>query len=278
MNVNWSDELQALDRVGPSRDLWADALARAEQTRRHPRPADGLITALTGVRSWRRRTAVAVSVAALAFIGAASALAYGLLGPSPGFTAGLSGLESLPTVPWPASMPTDSLPQLASATGLTASEAEQRLRLVQSGLSLGDQSNITLYAFPGKNNGSGCVFLVPRVGGICLPTWMKDNPALDSIAWAAWPGDGPKTTTGPLGVFGLVADNIRAVEAKIGGTTRSIPIVDNTFYADYQSITGTDTIALIIHFDDGTSRTFHAPNPYTPDNSGPPSVYSAGHS
>jgi len=30
MNVNWSEELEALDRVGPSRDLWADALIRAE--------------------------------------------------------------------------------------------------------------------------------------------------------------------------------------------------------------------------------------------------------
>jgi hypothetical protein len=34
MNVNWSDELHALDRVEPSRDLWADALARATPRRR----------------------------------------------------------------------------------------------------------------------------------------------------------------------------------------------------------------------------------------------------
>jgi hypothetical protein len=34
MDVSWSDELRALDGVGPSRDLWADALARATTRRR----------------------------------------------------------------------------------------------------------------------------------------------------------------------------------------------------------------------------------------------------
>lgn len=248
MNTNWSDELRALDGVAPERDLWADALARVGS----PSPR----------RAWGRRTVVAFAASALVLIGAASAFAYHYLGPSPGFTAGLSGLESLPTVPWPASMPTDSLPQLASATGLTASEAEQRLRLVQSGLSLGEQRNIGLYAFPGKDDGSACVFLVPRVGGICLPTWMKDNPAQDSIAWAAWPGDGPPAASGALAFFGLVADNIAAVEADVGGTTRSIPIVNNSFYLDYEGITAKDSVKLIVHFRDGTTRTFSAPNPF----------------
>jgi hypothetical protein len=255
MSTNWSDELRALDDVAPSRDLWAAAVARAESL--PPRR----------VRS--RRTIVAIAVAALALAGAASAFAYHVLSPSPGFTAGLSGLESLSTVPWPASMPTDSLPHLASATGLTASEAEQRLRLVQSGHTLGDQT-VNLYAFPG-NDGSACVFLEPGVGGICLPTWMKDNPALDSVAWAAWPGDGPPAPNGPLGVFGLVADNVSSVEADISGVTRTIPIVDNSFYLGYDSIKSTDSIDLTVRFGDGTTRTFHAPNPYAPDN-GPSTV------
>ena len=260
MNGNWSDELQALDRVGPSRDLWAEALARAESSHRSRLATPDGFHALAWVRSWRRRTAVAVSVAVLAAAGAGSALAYQYLGPSPGFTAGLSGLNSLPTVPWPSSIPKDGLPQLASATGLTASQAEQRMRLVQSGLSLGDKSGIDLYAFPGAD-GSACVF-VTGSGGICLPTWMTSNPALDGVAWAAWGGDGPITPTGPLGVFGLVADNVSGVEADIIGTTRSIPIVNNSFYANYNQITNTESIKLIVHFDDGTTRTFHAPNPY----------------
>jgi hypothetical protein len=263
MNVNWSDQLRALDRVGPSRDLWADALARAQS----PRPlstAGGVFAALAWTRSWRRRTVVAVSVAVLAALGAGSALAYHFLGPSPGFTAGLSGLESLPTVPWPPSIPKDSLPHLAEATGLTASEAEQRLRLVQSGLSRGDQTGLDLYAFPG-NGGSGCIFLTPS-GGICLPTEATSNPAQDGVAWAAWGSDGPPTASGPLAAFGLVADNVRQVEIDISGVTHTIPIVDNSFYEDINSITSTDTIKLTVHFDDATTRTFDAPNPYSQDN------------
>jgi hypothetical protein len=246
MSTNWPDELRTLDRVGPSRDLWTDALARSEAfSPRHVRP---------------RRTVVAIAVAALALVGAASAFAYHELSPSPGFTAGLSGLESLPTVPWPSSIPTDGLPDLASATGLTAGQAEHSLRLVQSGLTLGEQT-LNLYAFPGRD-GSACVFLAPQQGGICLPTWGESNPAQDGVAWAAWGSNGPKTSTGPLGVFGLVADNVSSVEADVSGVTRSIPIVDNSFYTDYDSIKDTDAIALTVTFDDGTTRTFHAPNPY----------------
>jgi hypothetical protein len=257
MNVNWSEELRALDRVGPSRDLWADALARVEA--HHPRHRTGG-SALASMRSWRRRTAVAASAAVLVALGAGSALAYHYLGPSPGFTAGLTGLESLPTAPWPSTIPTDGLPQMAEATGLTAREAEQRMRLVQSGLSRGDQTGLDLYAFPG-NAGSGCIFLTPS-GGICLPTDATNDPALDGVAWAAWGSDGPRTPSGPLAAFGLVADNVRQVEVDISGITRSIPIIDNSFYDDIDSITSTDTIKLIVHFDDGTSRTFSAPNPY----------------
>jgi len=245
MSTNWSDELRILDGVGPTRDLWEDAVARVGFA--PPR------------RAWRRRTAVAVT--ALVFAAAASAFAYRLLSPSPGFTAGLSGLESLPTVPWPSSIPTDSLPGLASATGLTPDQAEHSMRLVQSGLSLGTQT-VDLYAFPGKR-GSACVFLAPQVGGICLPVWMQSNPSLDGVAWAAWGGNAPMGPSGPLGVFGLVADNVRSVQADVGGTTRDIPIVDNSFYAGYDSIANTDSIELVVAYDDGTTRTLHAPNPYT---------------
>src|ERR1700751_1401390 len=43
-------------------------------------------------RSWRRRSVALVAVAVLAAVSAASAVAYHYLGPSPGFTAGLSSL------------------------------------------------------------------------------------------------------------------------------------------------------------------------------------------
>jgi hypothetical protein len=217
-----------------------------------------------GPRSWRRRSVVLVAVAALAAVGAASAVAYEYLGPSPGFTAGLSSLNKLPPVPWPSSVPKGGLANEAASTGLTPAQAEQRMRLAQSDLSLGqgDVGDIDLYAFPG-DSGSACLFVTaPLSGGICLPTSNVSNPALDGVAWAAWGGDGPKTPTGPLGVFGLVADNVTGVEADISGTTRSIPIVNNSFYADYNQITSKDSIKLIVRFDDGTTRRLTAPNPY----------------
>ncbi|MGH2855761.1 MAG: hypothetical protein ACRDLF_16430 [Solirubrobacteraceae bacterium] len=225
---------------------------------RHP-AGQRRLHGLARMRSWRSRMAIVVSVTVLAVLGAGSALAYHYLGPSPGFTAGLSALNKLPPVAWPSSLPKGGLADEAAATGLTASQAEQRLRLLQSGLSLGNTNGIGLYAFQG-NSGSACIFLTGS-GGICLPTWMTSNPALDSVAWAAWGGDSPQTP-GPLAVFGLVADNVKQVEADISGVTRNIPIVNNSFYTDYDSITGTDTIKLIVNFDDGTSRTYTAPNPY----------------
>ncbi len=257
MNVNWSDELQGLDRVGPSRDLWADALARAAS----PRPRAGHHSpGLTRMRSWRRRSIVLVGVAFLAAVTAASAVAYHYLGPSPGFSAGLSSLDNLPPAPWPSSLP-GGLAAEAAATGLTASQAEQRLRLVQSGLSLGNTNGISLYAFQG-NGGTGCLFITgPDASGICLPSSMTNNPALDGVAFADGGGDSPQTP-GPLAVWGLVADNVSGIETDVSGVTHSVPIVNNSFYAEYDQITSTDPIKLVITFSDGAVRTFHLPNPY----------------
>jgi hypothetical protein len=245
---------------------FADVLRRATRlsSGSYPRPTAEPLSKRSWQRSWRRRSVVLVAVAVLAAVGAASAVAYHYLGPSPGFTAGLSSLSKLPPVPWPSSVPKGGLANEAASTGLTPTQAEQRLRLAQSGLSLGqgDVGDIDLYAFPG-NSGSACLFVTaPLSGGICLPTSNVSNSALDGVAWAAWGGDGPGTPTGPLGVFGLVADNVSGVEADISGTTRRVPIVNNSFYADYNQITSKDSIKLIVQFDDGTIRTLHAPNPY----------------
>ena len=133
------------------------------------------------------------------------------------------------------------------------------MRLVQSGLSLGDKSGIDLYAFPGADGSAG-VF-VTGSGGICLPTWMTSNPALDGVAWAAW-WRWPHDAHRPAGRLRTVADNVSGVEADISGTTRSIPIINNSFYANYNQITSTASIKLIVQLHDGTTRTFHAPNPY----------------
>lgn len=262
MNVNWSDELQALDQVGSSRDLWADALARAESPSSDRRTADGRSPGLAWMRSWPRRTAVAVSVTVLAGLGAGSALAYHYLGPSPGFSAGLSALNKLPPVAWPSSLPKGGLADEAAATGLAASQAEQRLRLVQSGLSLGNTNGISLYAFQG-NGGTGCLYITgPDASGICLPSSMTNNPALDGVAFADGGGETAQTP-GPLAVWGLVADNVSGVATDLSGVTHTVPIVNNSFYADYDQITTADTIKLMLTFTDGTTRTFDLPNPYT---------------
>ena len=70
MTASWRDELRVLDRVGPTRDLWADALTRAGSRGHSPPPS-------------RRRLIVALAIAGLV---AAAAAGFGisLLVRSPG--------------------------------------------------------------------------------------------------------------------------------------------------------------------------------------------------
>jgi len=74
MNVNWSSELQVLDRVAPSRDLWADALARAGSPPPH---ANRGFPGLLWMRPWRRRTVVLGSGLGIASLAAAILVALG---------------------------------------------------------------------------------------------------------------------------------------------------------------------------------------------------------
>lgn len=82
MNDNWSNELQVLDRVGPSRDLWEDALARATA----PRPRFRTTSA-------RRSVRIAIALVVLAGITTGVAWAAGAFKPSPRelFTANPQG-------------------------------------------------------------------------------------------------------------------------------------------------------------------------------------------
>ena len=240
---------ESFDRIFPqpvAEENWEEVLRRAN---------------VRGRRS--RRRVLALVAAGLAVAAATTAFVYHYLGPSPGFTAGLSALDNAPPASWPSSLPRTSLDFAAKATGLTPSQAAQRLRLLQTGLSLGQEhaARVSLYGFQG-NSDTGCLFLTgPDSGAICLPSWMTSNPALDGIAFGDAGGNSPHTP-GPLAVYGLAADNVRQVETDISGATHTVPIVNNSFYADYDQITSKDTISLIVHFDEGTIRTFHLPNPY----------------
>ena len=68
----------------------------------------------------RRRAVVVFAASALAVGSAAGALAYRYLGPSPGFTAGVSAFERLPPAEWPSSMPRVALERAAAHVGLSA--------------------------------------------------------------------------------------------------------------------------------------------------------------
>ena len=70
MNVNWSNELQILDGVAPSHDLWADALARAASPRPRARRR-------FPVRRWHRRTVVLVTGVGIASLTAVILVALG---------------------------------------------------------------------------------------------------------------------------------------------------------------------------------------------------------
>lgn len=259
MRANWPDDLEAFDRIGPSRDLWSEAIARAESRRhrgsRRPR-------GVPWMRSAPRRTFISVGLAVLAVGSAGSALAYHYLGPSPGLTAGLSSFDTLPQASWPASQPTDVLGHAAAAVGITTNQAAQGLRLLQTDLPLGTEGKGDLYGLKGSA-GTGCVFLTgPASGSICLTKPIVSNPALDGVAWADVGGNSAQTP-GPLAVYGLAADNVREIDVVVSGVAQGVPIVNNSFYAEDDAITSTDSIMLITHFDDGTTHTFNLPNPYS---------------
>ena len=75
MNAKWPNELRRLDQVAPSRDLWAEALARAAS----PRPPDRRgLSGLGWVWDSRRRTAVLAATAlGIAGLAAAGVVAFG---------------------------------------------------------------------------------------------------------------------------------------------------------------------------------------------------------
>ena len=69
MSVNWSNELRGLDRVGPSRDLWADALARAAAHRPPERRGFRRLSRTPSRRDTLLLAAAALGIAGLAAVG-----------------------------------------------------------------------------------------------------------------------------------------------------------------------------------------------------------------
>jgi hypothetical protein len=246
------DYLITLDELASVLHSW--------QGPRHPRRRinPGSVR-LHRMRSLRRRTVVAIAAGFVAVAGGTSALAYRYFGPSPGFSAGLSAFDRLPPAAWPSTIPRFALDRSAEVVGITPSEAEQRLRLLQTGLTLGPgrtRGEGRLYAFQGSP-GTACIFLTGQ-GGTCVTPRMTNY--VQSVMWGVFPGYPGETPA----VVALVADNVRAVDVDISGITRSVPIINNSIYADLTGLTSTDTISLIVHFADGTTKTITAPNPHEP--------------
>jgi hypothetical protein len=202
------------------------------------------------LRRPRRRGLVAALVAAAVIGGGATALAYHYLGPSPGFTAGFSAFDRLPSaVPEPA--PAVGLDHMAAYLGLTEAEAAQRWRLLQTGLTLGvnhSQGEGKLYGLIG-DSGTACVVLVGQ-GGSCINAAAADSaPGVLYQVLPGYPGQTPA-------VVALVADNVDSVALVVSSQNRDIPIVNNSIYADLTGVQACDKLSLTVGYGDGSTRAF----------------------
>jgi hypothetical protein len=242
------DDLQLL------RDFRRDVPAPDEETARR---IYRLATAAHPLRrglfrlGWRRRPRllVAVVAATLAVAGGASALAVHYLGPSPGFTAGFSSYDRLPPAAWPRSLPRVGLEHAAGYLGVSTTEFEQGLRLLRTGLTLGpgrSQGEGELYAYIGDDHTTACMFLTGQGGGCVNAANAPRVQGLMSHVLPGYPGQTPAAVA-------IVADNVKSVDLVINGESTSVPIVNNSIYADLNSLQAGDTIELHATYEDGST-------------------------
>jgi hypothetical protein len=206
----------------------------------------------SGWRGLRRRSVVAALAAALVLAGAASAVAYHFLGPSPGFTGGISAFHRLSSIEsLPSSMSKRSFSDAAGYAGISSTEALKRTYLLQHGQQ-GD-----LYALEGKN-GTVCMFVAGRFAS-CL----KINNA---IATQAHPGVLATISPGypreTPALVAVVADNVRTFTLIANATRRTLPIANNSVYVALPWLRRGDAISGEARYVDGSTRTFRLANPY----------------
>jgi len=253
------DEILRLLPLAETAD-WDDVLQRAGGRNEAANGPSSSMRVRASGRDWvgglRRRTLVTLVAALVVIAGAGGALAYRYLGPSPGFTAGFSAFDRLPSSQVPPSMPAVGIEHMAAYLGLTVGQAERRLRLLQSGLTLGSgrtQGQGKLYALVGEN-GTACMFLSGQ-GGTCLDAaHLADTNGVMAQVEPGYPGETPA-------VVALVADNVRTVSLEVNARGTTVPIVNNSVYADLDEVRPCDTIALGVTYDDGSSQLFPLHNP-----------------
>lgn len=177
MTVNWRDELAVLDRVGPSRDLWADALARAGSRPRARGHRRGPLVAI----------AVVAALAAILFATPAWALVRGIL-----------PFWSQPKAPASVRLVFSSLNRVGAPRGMSPEAVSGDTREVGR-FTIGGSRRI-LWVAPAKNGGF-CALWIPRGGGGCstarrplstgallvapgVPEWITGDaiaPAVDDV-------------------------------------------------------------------------------------------------
>jgi hypothetical protein len=209
------------------------------EIRRAPRPA--LVP---------RRTLAAAAAAILALTVGAGALAYRYLGPSPGFTAGISAFEKLPR---PASIDPKlrfALERSAPIVGLAPAEAEDRLRLLQTGLRMGpgrSEGRGSLYAYPGRD-GTACMFLTGQGGSCVTPDAVDFVRSAMGMVFPGYPGQ-------MMAAVGLVADNVRSVQVRAGGAVLRPEIVNNSFYTDLPGVSPDERVSMEVRYADDSTKT-----------------------
>jgi hypothetical protein len=173
MTMNWHDELKALDRISPSRDLWSDALARAS-SRTSPARSIGM----------RRRGPVAAiaAVAVLAAIVVAT--------PAWGVVRDVLPFWDQPSAPSSVKVEFASL-NVGAPTGMSPQAVSDDTREVEQ-VTLGGATR-TLWVSPAKDGGF-CFIWLPGAGGGCSPS---DEPlTTEAMLVPAHDPNQPAQTTG----------------------------------------------------------------------------------
>jgi hypothetical protein len=195
-----------------------------------------------------RRVTLAIATSVIAGAAAAGAFALHASGPSPGLTAGVSSLERLPRI---TVLPKDVSRQLAvvaPSAGISAAEADERARLLRSGLPQGD-----LYAFRGS--GGKICFVLSGHLAVCPRSLSEGDDGLVSAISGGYPNETPA-------LVGVVADNVSEVVLIVGDARFAVPIVNNSIYVKLPQVGAASGFALHLGFDDGNARTVPLANVY----------------
>jgi hypothetical protein len=92
-------------------------------------------------------------------------------------------------------------------------------------------------------------------GGTCLDlAHLAETDGVMAQVEPGYPGQTPA-------VVALVADNVRSVHLEVAGEAASVPIVNNSIYADLVNLQACDTVGLAVTYGDGSTRTLTLPNP-----------------